>query len=92
MRFGLIGVALLGLSGAAQAEDSPACAKFTNDFQYNACLAKQGPKAGVTHSTEAPASDAPAYGAPAGKAQSGLSVTRNKRGRMEAVFEIPPKK
>jgi hypothetical protein len=87
MRLALVGVAWLALAGAAVAEDSPACAKFTNDFEFNACLAKQGPKAGVTHATGAPAFDAPA-----GRGSAGPLVTRTKHGRMQAIFDIAPKK
>ena len=87
MRFALVGIAWLGFTGSAVAEDSRACAKFTNDFEYNACLAKQGPKAGATHAT-----GAPAYDGPASKGSSGPLVTRTKHGRMQAVFDIAPKK
>jgi hypothetical protein len=87
MRFAFAGVALLMLAGAAKAQDNPACAKFKNDFEYNACLAKIGPKAGVTHSTAAPAYDVPAVAG-----HNAMSVTRNKRGRAEAVFDITPKR
>ena len=50
MRPILIAAALILLSsgGPAGAEDNPACAKFENPLEYNACLAKQGPRAGAT--------------------------------------------
>ena len=46
MRFaGASGALLMMLYGSgAWAQDNPACAKFTNDFEYNACLAKVGPE------------------------------------------------
>ena len=93
MRFaGASGALLMMLySSGALAQDNPACAKFTNDFEYNACLAKVGPKAGATHDIPPPAFDAP-VGKGQAAAQGGLAVSRNKRGRMEAVFSIPPRK
>ena len=50
MRTFLIAAALILVSSVAPAwaEDNPACAKFENPLEYNACLAKLGPKAGAT--------------------------------------------
>jgi hypothetical protein len=87
MRMAAIGVALILAPGVAHAQENPACAKYKNDYEYNACLAKQGPKAGVSHPGVAPAHDAPAA-----TGHGGPLVTRDKRGRVEAVFEIAPKK
>ena len=49
MRSALAVLVLLGLGGAARAEDNPACAKFEDPLAYNACLAKLGPKAWPSH-------------------------------------------
>ena len=40
--------------------DNPACAKFENPLEYNACLAKQGPRAGATLAVPEPAGARPA--------------------------------
>lgn len=84
MRTGLCVAFLVALAGAAHAQDNPACAKFKNDYEYNACLAKLGPKAWPSHA----AGEAPA----ASGSHGGPVVTRNKRGRMEAVFDVGSKK
>jgi len=80
--FGML--ALLASTLSAPAEDNPACAKYDSPLAYNACLAKLGPKAGATRASPAPeeeSSRAPHW-------------TRwlSKRGRVEAVFPIAPKK
>lgn len=49
MRRALAALVLLGLSGAARAQDNPACAKFADPLAYNSCLAKLGPKAWPSH-------------------------------------------
>jgi hypothetical protein len=86
MRLALAGVMLLSLTDFASAQqENPACAKYKNDFEYNACLARIGPKAGVAHDM-APPADERAAGHP------GVVATRNKHGRMEAVFTIAPRK
>jgi hypothetical protein len=38
-------VAALGSAGSAQAQDNPACAKYSEPMAYNLCLAQHGPKA-----------------------------------------------
>jgi hypothetical protein len=38
-------LAALGLAGAAQAQDNPACAQYHEAMAYNLCLAQHGPKA-----------------------------------------------
>ncbi len=86
MRLALAGVILLSLTGLASAQqENPACAKFKNDFEYNSCLARLGPRAGATHDIAPPANERAA-------SRPGVVATRNKRGRMEAVFDISPKK
>jgi len=82
--FGIL--ALLASTGGAIAEDNPACAKYEEPLAYNACLAKLGPKAGGTHATAAPNVEAP------GRGRGILSMTRNRRGRVEAVFDLPRRK
>ncbi|MFZ2109609.1 MAG: hypothetical protein WAV18_30245 [Roseiarcus sp.] len=62
MRTFLIAAALILVSSVAPAwaEDNPACAKFENPLEYNACLAKLGPKAGATLAVPESAGVAPA--------------------------------
>ena len=62
MRPVLFAAALIFVSSTASvhAEDNPACAKFENPLEYNACLAKQGPRAGATLAVPEPAGAAPA--------------------------------
>ena len=38
-------LAALGWAGSAQAQDDPRCAQYREPMAYNACLARQGPKA-----------------------------------------------
>ena len=87
MRIAASGVALILICGAAHAQDNQVCAKYKNDYEYNACLAKQGPKAGATRP-----GTAPAYDAAATRGRGAVAVTRNKRGRVEAVFDVGRKK
>ncbi len=75
-------VVLVALAGAARAEDNPACAKYQEPLAYNACLAKLGPRTGVTHSSSAPTMGAPS------RTRGLLSMTRGRRGRVQAVFSI----
>ena len=79
-------VLLLWFATEARADDVPACAKYQDALAYNACLARLGPKAGATRATAAPAYDSH------GRAVGALAVTRNKRGRVEAVFAMPASK
>jgi hypothetical protein len=62
MRTFLIAAALVLVASVAPAwaEDNPACAKFENPLEYNACLARLGPRAGATLAVPAPAGAAPA--------------------------------
>jgi hypothetical protein len=85
--FGML--SLLAWTAPAPAEDNPACAKYESPLAYNACLAKLGPKAGAAHASGAPVYDSP--GAPS-RASGLVSMVRNKRGRVEAVFTILPRK
>ena len=81
--FGVL--ALLASANGALAEDNPACAKYEAPLAYNACLARLGPKAGVTHASAAPIAEAP------GRGGRLLSLTRTRRGRVQAVFTISGK-
>jgi hypothetical protein len=84
--FGML--ALLAGTAPALAQDNPACAKYENPLAYNACLAKLGPKAGATRAESAPGYDGPA----AVRRTHGLvTITRNRRGRVEAVFSVRPR-
>ncbi len=85
MRIALGIFIVLAWAGAAHAQDNPACAKYEAPLAYNACLAKLGPKAGVTHATAAPMGVAPV------RTRGLMSMTRNRRGRMQAVFAIKGK-
>jgi hypothetical protein len=87
MRIAASGVVWLLICGAAHAQGNPACDKYKNDYEYNACLAKQGPKAGATRATAAPGFDGSVTGG-----RGALAVKRNKRGRSEAVFDVAPRK
>ena len=55
-------LAALGWAGSALAEDDPRCAQYHEPMAYNACLARQGPKAngvGQLHGGPHPARAAP---------------------------------
>src|ERR1700722_5337328 len=53
-------VILVSSGAPAWAEDNPACAKFENPLEYNACLARLGPPAGATLAVPESAGAAPA--------------------------------
>ncbi len=77
---------LLASGGPADAEDNPACAKFENPLEYNACLAKQGPRAGATLAVPEPA---PAARAPRGvRSMRAFPRARPTRGRVRMEFTI----
>ncbi len=55
-------LAALGCAGSAQAQDDPRCAQYREPMAYNACLARQGPKAngvGQLHGGPQPGHAAP---------------------------------
>jgi hypothetical protein len=89
MRVALGILVLLAWSGSAAAEDNPACAKYQNPLAYNACLAKLGPKAGATRAESAPGYETPrTYG----RSHGLVTMTRGRRGRVQAVFTMPHNK
>jgi hypothetical protein len=61
MRLITFAAAVVFVSSAASvhAQDNPACAKFESPLEYNACLAKQGPRAGATLAVPDGAAPAP---------------------------------
>jgi hypothetical protein len=40
-----LSLAALAWTGSAEAQDNPACAKYSEPMAYNLCLAQHGPKA-----------------------------------------------
>jgi len=77
MRRALVVLVLLGSSGAARAQDNPACAKFEEPLAYNSCLAKLGPKAWPSHA------------APSGRGRGPASAgQRGRDGRAHMEFDI----
>ena len=88
MRSILIAAALVFLASAASvhAEDNPACAKFENPLEYNACLAKQGPRAGATLAVPEPDSAAPARRGV--RSIPHFAGARRTRGRMRMEFTV----
>jgi hypothetical protein len=55
-------LAALAWAGSARAEDDPRCAQYREPMAYNACLARQGPKAngvGQLHGGPRPGRAAP---------------------------------
>ena len=97
MRTLLIAAALVIIStGApAQAEDNPACAKFENPLEYNACLAKLGPRAGPTLAVPEPAGPVRAVRAapPARGVHSmhAFAAPRRSNGRVRMEFTVTPR-
>ena len=97
MRTFLIAAALILVSGAAPApaEDNPACAKFENPLEYNACLARLGPKAGATLAVPEPAGAAPAArAAPATRgvhSMHAFAAAPRTKGRVRMEFTVTPR-
>jgi hypothetical protein len=88
MRSILFAAALMFVAGAASvhAEDNPACAKFENPLEYNACLARQGPRAGATLAVPEPDGAAPP---PRGvRSMRAFAGPRPTRGRVRMEFTI----
>ena len=73
-------LALSLIAAPAVAQAPSACMKFEEPLAYNACLARQGPKAAATRSGREP------RGAP-----REAGVQRGPHGRMRAVFSIEPR-
>jgi hypothetical protein len=88
MRSILFAVALVFASSAASvhAEDNPACAKFENPLEYNACLAKLGPHAGATLSVPESGGAPPA--ARGVRSMRAFVGARRSRGRVRMEFTI----
>ncbi|MFZ0210532.1 MAG: hypothetical protein WAL59_31255 [Roseiarcus sp.] len=97
MRTFLIAAALVIVSSGApvRAEDNPACAKFENPLEYNACLAKLGPKAGATLAVPESAGVAPAVRiAPATRgvrSMHAFAAPRRSNGRVRMEFTVTPR-
>jgi hypothetical protein len=79
-------VILLSGGGPAEAEDNPACARFENPLEYNACLAKQGPRAGATLAVPEPGGAAPAPRSV--RPIPNFGRARRTRGRMRMEFTV----
>ncbi len=94
MRTILIAAALIVVSSVAPAwaEDNPACAKFQEPLEYNACLAKLGPKAGATLVVPEPAGAAPVVrAAPATRSVRSMhafAAPPRTKGRVRMEFTI----
>jgi hypothetical protein len=94
MRTILIAAALVLVSSVAPAlaQDNPACAKFQEPLEYNACLAKLGPKAGATLAAPESAGVAPAVrAAPAARgvrSMHAFAAPPRTRGRARMEFTI----
>jgi hypothetical protein len=78
------------LTGAARAEDNPACARFDDPLAYNACLASHGPKAKGVAMTPEPTGAREPEGRPyvAPKHVSNLPNMVRRRGRIHMEFMI----
>jgi hypothetical protein len=78
-------LAALAWAGSARAEDDPRCAQYREPMAYNACLARQGPKAngvGQLHGGPQPGRAAPNrvwYGHRRGAPSTRVSVAPSTR-------------
>jgi len=94
MRTILIAAALVLASGGApaRAQDNPACAKFQEPLEYNACLAKLGPKAGATLAVPESAGAAPVVRAAAATrgvhSMHAFAAPPRTKGRVRMEFTI----
>ena len=86
MRTFLIAAALILVSSVAPAwaDDNPACAKFENPLEYNACLARLGPRAGATLAVPESAGAAPAI-------RAAFAAAPRTKGRVRMEFTITPR-
>ena len=97
MRTILIAAALVLVSSVAPAgaEDNPACAKFENPLEYNACLARLGPRAGATLAVPESAGAAPAVRAASGtrgvRSMHAFATPPRTKGRVRMEFTITPR-
>ena len=80
-----LSLAALGWAGSALAQDDPRCAQYREPMAYNACLARQGPKAngvGQLHGGPQPGRAAPNrvwYGHSRGAPSTRVSVAPSTR-------------
>jgi hypothetical protein len=88
MRSILFAAALVLVSSAASvhAQDNPACAKFESPLEYNACLAKQGPRAGATLAVPKPGGAVPATRGV--RSMRAFAGARRTNGRVHMEFTI----
>jgi hypothetical protein len=97
MRAFLIAAALILVSSVAPAwaDDNPACAKFENPLEYNACLARLGPRAGATLAVPESAGAAPAVRAASGtrgvRSMHAFATPPRTKGRVRMEFTITPR-
>jgi hypothetical protein len=97
MRTILIAAALILVSSVAPAwaDDNPACAKFENPLEYNACLARLGPRAGATLAVPESAGAAPAVRAASGtrgvRSMHAFAAPRRSNGRVRMEFTVTPR-
>ena len=77
--------------GVARAEDNPACAKYQEPLEYNACLASHGPKANIG-GAHGGGGDAPAHASTSGiaapNAHRGWPRETRRRGRVHMEFQL----
>jgi hypothetical protein len=79
-------LAALAWPGSALAQDDPRCAQYSEPMAYNACLARQGPKAnavGQVHGGPQPAQAAPhraGYGHRSGAPSAGSNDAQDAPG------------
>ena|SRR5271155_3629745 len=97
MRTILIAAALILVSSVAPAwaDDNPACAKFENPLEYNACLARLGPRAGATLAVPESPGAAPAVRAASGtrgvRSMHAFVAPRRSNGRVRMEFTVTPR-
>src|ERR1700689_1587321 len=94
MRMILIAATLILVSSVAPAwaDDNPACAKFENPLEYNACLARLGPRAAATLAVPESAGGAPVGRIPPAtrsvRSMHALAAPPRTKGRVRMEFTI----
>ena len=90
MRMILFASALVLVSSVAPAwaDDNPACVKFENPLEYNACLARLGPRAGATLAVPEPGGAAPAPEPRGVRSMRAYAGARRTGGRVRMEFTI----
>jgi hypothetical protein len=97
MRMILIAATLILVSSVAPvwADDNPACAKFENPLEYNACLARLGPRAGATLAVPEPTGPERAVrAAPAARgvrSMHAFAAPPRTKGRVRMEFTVTPR-